>query len=98
MRASFIAVRGRFITFLVSATGSAHAVNASSSILPADHEPNKQEAVVPPLAPESLYNNSVSATTLTGEAADRLATRKLVDAWVYPASSCQRVRWRSRHA
>jgi len=34
---------------------------------------------------DSLYNHSVSATTLTGEAADRLAIRKLVDAWAHCA-------------
>jgi hypothetical protein len=34
---------------------------------------------------ESLYDTSVLATTLKGEAADRLALRRLVDAWAHCA-------------
>jgi hypothetical protein len=34
-----------------------------------------------PLSFDSLYDTSVLATTLKGEAADRLALRRLVDAW-----------------
>jgi hypothetical protein len=38
-----------------------------------------------PLSFESLYDTSVLATTLKGEAADRLALRRLVDAWAHCA-------------
>ena len=34
---------------------------------------------------DSLYDNSIRATTLKGEAADRLALRRLVDAWAHCA-------------
>src|SRR6202046_2514635 len=38
-----------------------------------------------PLSFDSLYNTSTLATTLKGEAADRLALRRLVDAWAHCA-------------
>jgi hypothetical protein len=38
-----------------------------------------------PLSFESLYDTSVTATTLKGEAADRLVLRRLVDAWAHCA-------------
>jgi hypothetical protein len=39
----------------------------------------------PPLSLDSLYDTSILATTLKGEAADRLALRRLVDAWAHCA-------------
>ncbi|WP_158942227.1 nuclear transport factor 2 family protein [Granulicella sp. S190] len=42
-------------------------------------------AAVSPLSFESLYDTSILATTLKGEAADRLALRRLVDAWSHCA-------------
>jgi hypothetical protein len=38
-----------------------------------------------PFSFDSLYDNSIRATTLKGEAADRLALRRLVDAWAHCA-------------
>jgi hypothetical protein len=38
-----------------------------------------------PLSFDSLYNTSILATALKGEAADRLALRRLVDAWAHCA-------------
>jgi len=40
---------------------------------------------MPPLSFDSLYSASLSATSLTGEAADRVAIRELIDAWAHCA-------------
>ena len=50
-------------------------------------EPNSQlhPTAKSPLSFESLYDASILATTLKGEAADRLALRRLVDAWAHCA-------------
>ena len=48
-------------------------------------EPQMRDSKMPPLSMESLYSTSVSATSLTGEAADRVAIRELIDAWAYCA-------------
>jgi hypothetical protein len=42
-------------------------------------------ATASPLSFDSLYDTSVLATSLKGEAADRLALRRLVDAWAHCA-------------
>jgi len=39
----------------------------------------------PTLTFDSLYDNSILATSRRGEAADRLAIRRLVDAWEHCA-------------
>ena len=60
--------------------GSSHAEAQSP-------EPNSQlhPTAKSPLSFESLYDTSILATTLKGEAADRLALRRLVDAWAHCA-------------
>lgn len=47
--------------------------------------PQSHSTTKPPLSLENLYDTSVLATTLKGEAADRLALRRLVDAWAHCA-------------
>jgi hypothetical protein len=37
------------------------------------------------LSQDALYSTSVNATSLTGEAADRIAIRELIDAWAHCA-------------
>jgi len=48
-------------------------------------EPQTKDSKSPPLSVESLYSTSVSSTSLTGEAADRVAIRELIDAWAHCA-------------
>jgi SnoaL-like domain len=74
--------RRSFLAAALAATGSA----LTSSVCQAEakgQEPQSQAHVAAkfPLSFDSLYDTSVLATTLKGEAADRLALRRLVDAW-----------------
>jgi SnoaL-like protein len=79
--------RRDFLTTAVTAIGSAltinlcHANAAQAQESAASALPSKNS----PLSFESLYDTSVLATTLRGEAADRLALRRLVDAWAHCA-------------
>jgi hypothetical protein len=74
--------RRSFLAAALAATGSA----LSSSVCQAEtegQEPQSQGHVTAksPLSFDSLYDTSVLATTLKGEAADRVALRRLVDSW-----------------
>jgi hypothetical protein len=74
--------RRSFLAAALAATGSALTSSASQ----AEAEGHASGAQAPataksPLSFDSLYDTSVLATTLKGEAADRLALRRLVDAW-----------------
>src|SRR5579871_5244408 len=78
--------RRDFLATALTAAGSALTLGASPT------DAHGQEADTQPhpppkssLSPESLYDTSVLATTLKGEAADRLALRRLVDAWAHCA-------------
>ena len=74
--------RRSFLAGALAATGSA----LSSSVSEAEAESQEsgtQAHSMPktPLSFDNLYDTSILATTLKGEAADRLALRRLVDAW-----------------
>ena len=78
--------RRDFLTTAVTAASSAlaiglcHADAHSQRIEAQSHPPTAS-----PLSFANLYNTSVLATSLKGEAADRLALRRLVDAWAHCA-------------
>jgi len=78
--------RRAFLSTALSATGSALAFALSPSDLGAQSTtPDEEKARKPALSLGSLYDNSTLTTSLTGEAADRLALRRLVDAWAHCA-------------
>ena len=77
--------RRRFLTAALGFTGS---VAAAAVLGPSEAEAQalKRGSVgSSELSVDTLYSNAVSATHLTGEAADRLAIRRLVDAWAHCA-------------
>jgi hypothetical protein len=75
--------------FLATAlTAASSALTIGVSYPDADGQelgPLSHSTTKPPLSLENLYDTSVLATTLKGEAADRLALRRLVDAWAHCA-------------
>jgi SnoaL-like domain len=84
--------RRNFLATAATAAGSALTIgvcHADAVGQEAGAQPHPTTA--PPLSPlsslsfDSLYDTSVLATTLKGEAADRLALRRLVDAWAHCA-------------
>jgi hypothetical protein len=85
MEGEFKTDRRDFLATALGAAGSALTIGLSEG------EAHGQEAGAPhvatqsSLSPEGLYDTSVLATTLKGEAADRLALRRLVDAWAHCA-------------
>jgi len=86
MQGGFNTDRRNFLTTAVTAATSALTVglchaDAEGQVTGAPPHP----ATVSPLSFESLYDTSILATTLKGEAADRLALRRLVDAWAHCA-------------
>ena len=90
MQDEFRIDRRDFLTTALTATGSPLVMG--SSYADAQRQGHGQEqgvqphpAAKSPLSLESLYDTSVLATTLKGEAADRLALRRLVDAWAHCA-------------
>lgn len=69
-------------TLLIAAGGAAAASILPLPVLAQDRTHNK-EMPMASLSQGSLYTTSLSATTLTGEAADRVAIRELIDAWAH---------------
>lgn len=85
MRDNFKTDRRNFLTTAVAASSA-----LTIGLCPADAQgqvtgAQTHPATASPLSLDSLYNTSVLATTLKGEAADRLALRRLVDAWAHCA-------------
>jgi len=62
------------------------AINLRPSDLGGNAKYGKRKSKMPPLSFDSLYSTSLSATSLTGEAADRVAIRELIDAWAHCAN------------
>jgi hypothetical protein len=77
--------RREFLASALAATGSAVAIGLCSSDSKAEVLVKSDNGGKPVLSPASLYDTSTRATAMTGEAADRLAIRKLVDAWAHCA-------------
>src|SRR5271170_3485489 len=78
--------RRNFLSTAVTAAGSALAIGVCHA------DARGQSTAAPPhpttatpFSFDSLYDTSILATTLKGEAADRLALRRLVDAWAHCA-------------
>ena len=74
--------RRNFLATAVTAASSALTIglcHADGSGQEAGAQPHPTTAS--PLSFDSLYDTSILATTLKGEAADRLALRRLVDGW-----------------
>lgn len=67
---------------LIAAGGAAAADFLPSPLRAQDPNPNKEKPMAS-LSQESLYTTSLAATALTGEAADRIAIRELIDAWAH---------------
>jgi hypothetical protein len=79
-------VRRDFLATALTAASSAPLIGLSYADAQGQ-EPGAQSHPMTksPLSLESLYDTSVLLTTLKGEAADRLALRRLVDAWAHCA-------------
>lgn len=78
--------RRNFLSTAVTAAGSALMIGlCHADALGQEAGAHPHPAVISPLSFESLYDTSIVATTLRGEAADRLALRRLVDAWAHCA-------------
>jgi hypothetical protein len=77
-RRSFLATALTASSALAIGLGEADAEGQEAAAKP--HQPTESA-----LSFENLYDTSVLATSLTGEAADRLALRRLVDAWSHCA-------------
>jgi hypothetical protein len=86
MQGEFKTDRRNFLTTAVAAASSALTIgvcNAEASGQEAAAQPHPTTAS--PVSFDGLYDTSILATTLKGEAADRLALRRLVDAWAHCA-------------
>ncbi len=57
----------------------------SARLFADEYSPRNSRTDMTPLSQDSLYTTSLSATTLAGEAADRIAIRELIDAWAHCA-------------
>jgi hypothetical protein len=79
MQGEFKTDRRNFLTTAVTAASSALTIGLC------DAGAQSHPATASSLSFDSLYDTSVLATSLTGEAADRLALRRLVDAWAHCA-------------
>jgi SnoaL-like domain len=78
--------RRKFLASAVSAAGSTVLIGVSPTASGEQQTTlRKGSAMNPSLSLDSLYDPSSLATSLTGEAADRLAIRRLVDAWAHCA-------------
>lgn len=64
---------------------AAGALGASAGLARTSGSHSKQETDMAGLSLGSLYTTSVSATSLTGEAADRIAIAELINAWAHCA-------------
>jgi hypothetical protein len=78
--------RRNFLTTAVTAASSALTIGLCHAGAQAEvTEARSLPVTASPLSFDSLYDTSVLATSLKGEAADRLALRRLVDAWAHCA-------------
>jgi hypothetical protein len=73
--------RRQFLTIAMAAGDPV----AATLLVSQQTEPNLPATKMAYLSLDSLYATSLSATLLTGEAADRIAIRELVDAWAHCA-------------
>src|ERR1700742_5168794 len=85
MAGEFKRDRRSFLTTAVTTTGSALAVGLCQPDAQGQTTARESQSASGPLSFDSLYDTSVLATSLKGEAADRLALRRLVDAWAHCA-------------
>jgi hypothetical protein len=75
--------RRNLLAAAVAAGGAAVAGFLPSKLFAAVPPSNHSEMTMSSLSQNLLYTTSLSATTLTGEAADRVAIRELIDAWAH---------------
>jgi hypothetical protein len=91
MQGEFKTNRRSFLTTAVSAASSALSIglchaDAQGEVTSAQPHPTIESPLSEaPLSFDNLYDTSLLATSLKGEAADRVALRKLVDAWSHCA-------------
>lgn len=83
MKASINLDRRKLLVAAVTAGGAIATGLFTSSLVDASRLNNNMETPMTSLSQNSLYTTSLSATTLTGEAADRAAIRELIDAWAH---------------
>jgi hypothetical protein len=78
--------RRSFLATAVTAAGSALTIGlGEAQAFGQEAAQTHTVATAPVLSFDGLYDTSILATTLKGEAADRLALRRLVDAWAHCA-------------
>jgi SnoaL-like domain len=86
MQDEFRRDRRDFLTATVAAAGSALTMGPLSADSYGQVDAGQSHpTAAPSLSFDRLYDTSVQATTLRGETADRLALRRLVDAWAHCA-------------
>jgi hypothetical protein len=86
LQGEFKTDRRNILATAVTAAGSALALGVCCASAPGQETGiQPDQATASPLSFDGLYDTSVLATTLKGEAADRLALRRLVDAWAHCA-------------
>jgi SnoaL-like domain len=86
MRDAFKTDRRSFLATAFTAASSSLAIGLGEADADGQEAAARpHSATKSPLSFENLYDTSVQATSLRGEAADRLALRRLVDAWAHCA-------------
>ncbi|MBB6147401.1 hypothetical protein HNQ77_005397 [Silvibacterium bohemicum] len=86
MQGEFKTDRRSFLATAAAAAGSAITVGLCDADAHDQGDGGRpQPTTASPLSFDNLYDTSILATTLKGEAADRLALRRLVDAWAHCA-------------
>jgi len=86
MQGEFRTDRRNFFSTAVTAASSALTIGLCRADVQAQVTgAQPHSAAASPLSFDNLYDTSVLATSLKGEAADRLALRRLVDAWAHYA-------------
>lgn len=86
MKGEFKTDRRDFLTTAVTAASTALTIGlCNHDALGQEARAQLRTTTTSPLSFESLYDTSILATTLKGESADRLALRRLVDAWAHCA-------------
>ncbi|WP_263359292.1 nuclear transport factor 2 family protein [Acidicapsa ligni] len=78
--------RRNFVMTAATAVGSVLSIGLGQEEAQGQELGAKAQSAAPsPLSFENLYDTSILSTTMKGEAADRLALRRLIDAWAHCA-------------
>lgn len=77
--------RRSFLATAMTAAGSALTIGQGETQASSPQAAQMHPATTPYVSFDGLYDTSILATTLKGEASDRLTLRRLVDAWAHCA-------------